>query len=41
MKLFMLLILMSVFVWHSYPLPRRHAQQRSRAVREIFHFDAQ
>ena len=40
MKLFMLLILMSVFVWHSYPLPRRQARQRSQTVRDFFHFDA-
>lgn len=40
MKLFMLLMLMSVFVWYSYPLPSRQAQQRSQARRDSFRFDA-
>jgi hypothetical protein len=40
MKLFVLLTLMSVFVWYSYPLPRRETQQRSQTPRESFHFDA-
>jgi len=40
MKLFVLLMLMSVFVWYSYPLPRREARQRSQGPRESFPFDA-
>jgi hypothetical protein len=38
MKLFMLLTLMSVFVWFSYPPMRREAKQRSRASRDLLPF---
>jgi len=34
MKLLMLLMLMSVFVWFSYPPLHREAKQQSRAPRE-------
>jgi len=40
MKLFMLLMLMSVFVWFSYPPARREAKQRSTARRDSVRFDA-
>jgi preprotein translocase subunit YajC len=38
MKLFMLLTLMSVFVWFSYIPMRREAKQRSRAWRDSLPF---
>jgi hypothetical protein len=34
MKLFMLLMLMSIFVWFSYPPLRREAKQRSPVRRD-------
>lgn len=38
MKLFMLLTLMSVFVWFSFPPMRREAKQRSQAPRDSLPF---
>lgn len=38
MKMFMLLTLMSVFVWLSYAPVRREAKQRSRAGRDSLPF---
>jgi hypothetical protein len=40
MKLYMLLLLMSVFVAFSYPPMREEAKQRSAARRDSHEFDA-
>ncbi|MGH6671576.1 MAG: hypothetical protein ACRECV_06310 [Xanthobacteraceae bacterium] len=41
MKLFILLTLMSVFVWFSFPPVRRRAKQRSPVRHDPTRFDAQ